>query len=142
MEPNKERIRLWSDALRSDEFEQGAGRLCVIVKDKPRYCCLGVACEVAIRNGLTLEKGSSISSCDCELCRSSDATNVTYNGQGSVLPERVREWYGLTSSPNLKDSLDEGRYHSAIEMNDQFKRTFAQIADAIEATYLREETDK
>ena len=42
----KEARQLWIDALRSGDYEQTRETLC----EDGRYCCLGVACEVAIQN--------------------------------------------------------------------------------------------
>ena len=52
MTPNKENIQKWVDGLLSGEYEQGRGKL----NKDGKFCCLGVACEVAIKNGLNLSK--------------------------------------------------------------------------------------
>jgi hypothetical protein len=50
---NKPAIRRWVDALRSGEFEQTQGQLGKVGQDGvKRYCCLGVACEVAAQEGV------------------------------------------------------------------------------------------
>jgi hypothetical protein len=41
----------WLAALRSGEYVQGSGLLRQTVGDTPKYCCLGVLCQVA---GLTI----------------------------------------------------------------------------------------
>jgi hypothetical protein len=38
-------IQLWIKALRSGRYQQGQGQL-KLAGTNPRYCCLGVACEV------------------------------------------------------------------------------------------------
>ncbi len=38
-----ENRRLWIEALRSGNYQQGTGRL----KLENRYCCLGVACDIS-----------------------------------------------------------------------------------------------
>lgn len=46
---NKEFVQKWIDALRSGKYIQGRGSLRIKKDDlfpKPRYCCLGVACEI------------------------------------------------------------------------------------------------
>lgn len=48
LKPNKTNIKLWLDALVSGEFEQG---LQYLRTSDNKYCCLGVACVVAARNG-------------------------------------------------------------------------------------------
>jgi hypothetical protein len=50
-----EKKALWVAALRSGEYEQGKNHLAVRQADGTfAFCCLGVACEVAIKNGLPL----------------------------------------------------------------------------------------
>lgn len=50
----------WVTALRSDEFPQARGLLHRLYDENGNeaegFCCLGVLCEVAIREGLTVEK--------------------------------------------------------------------------------------
>lgn len=46
----KELKQKWIDALRGGEYEQGYGAL----KDKDKYCCLGVLCQVG---GIKLNSG-------------------------------------------------------------------------------------
>lgn len=48
----KQHRKLWADALRSGEFLQGKGQL----TDGSRFCCLGVGCVVAKRNGVPVNK--------------------------------------------------------------------------------------
>src|SRR2546428_66571 len=45
----------WVDALLSGKYKQTEGVLCSVSdKGKLSFCCLGVACEVAIANGVKL----------------------------------------------------------------------------------------
>lgn len=46
-----ENARKWVEALRSGEFTQCSGKLCGYDGSRWCYCCLGVACEIASRNG-------------------------------------------------------------------------------------------
>ena len=41
----------WVDALRSGQYQQGFGRLHKQLSNKSYFCCLGVLCEVAIKEG-------------------------------------------------------------------------------------------
>lgn len=134
-QPNKENIAKWVQALRSGEFLQGKGRLCKIettADGQPlrRYCCLGVACEVAMENGVELPKMVS------------DGT-VSYGGSLGHLPIEVQRWLGIafedpqvTLSPN---GVDYPVKYGLVHVNDHLELTFAQIADAIEAKYLKDE---
>lgn len=42
----KKFIDKWLKALRSGQYEQTIHQLCLIDETGPRYCCLGVACEI------------------------------------------------------------------------------------------------
>jgi hypothetical protein len=83
------------------------------------YCCLGVGCETAIREGVITE----------------------YNYQGTTLPADVAEWltgdYGCMygSNPVIASfEIEDIDYQTitAIMANDELKMTFDQIADCIE----------
>lgn len=119
---NLEIMRLWSAALRSDEFEQGRGNLARTSHDgSTQHCCLGVLCELAIRAGVPLNV-------------TKDAYGVTYyDGSAGTPPVSVRKWAGLGSSILL--SLPRLGMRPAFELNDTYKMPFAEIADAIDATF-------
>lgn len=153
--PNKERLRLWSEALRSGEYLQTKDILRTTpvpgdtTADKFAYCCLGVACEVAIKNGLTLD--------------------FDPYEHFQTLPGPVAEWFGITSedgavnhseytdenddpvmeyNPSLasaeevgKDPLTypEGMWASAL--NDDEDWNFIQIADAVDRKWNLRDTD-
>jgi len=42
----------WVDALRSRKYKQGIGYLCRTEQGKPKWCCLGVLCDIMVRRGL------------------------------------------------------------------------------------------
>ncbi len=116
---NKERVWLWIEALRSGKFEQARDTL----REGNKYCCLGVACEVAIRNGLEL--------------RQDGLHSYSYDGKFSnlgTLPQSVVDWYGLpAASPQL------GQF-SATDRNDERKESFNEIAAHIEKEYFNEDS--
>jgi hypothetical protein len=128
VQPNKENIRKWIDALRGGEFEQGQKSL----RQGDKYCCLGVACEVSGLGSwgeeLVYPKGS-----------------IEYE-DGSVyfLPQKVSEWLGLSDDPEVTglDSdlsfVDDDGVTELTTLNDEAGWNFHQIADAIERTYLAE----
>lgn len=74
---NRDRIQLWLEALRSGEYRQVHGTL----GSEGGYCCLGVACEVAIKNGPVVN-------------RRLDGV-VSYDGSSNLLPNSVVDWFGL-----------------------------------------------
>lgn len=46
MELNREIVERWIAALESGNYEQGRHKLCGLTVHGPRYCCLGVLCEI------------------------------------------------------------------------------------------------
>jgi len=127
MEPNRENIKKWVDALLSDEYKQGGGALAQSVNDHIEYCCLGVACEVALANGIELIKAPV----------TNETHTIEYDAEGAVLPHKVQEWLGLSSDPIIEDT-SFGHPISAINANDSRNWTFRQIAEAITAKYLED----
>lgn len=124
--PNKERIQLLVDALRSGRYRQGRGTLAFYDKKqrKVQYCCLGVACEVARANGLNVPREKF-----GESYRYGD--NDRELPQISVMPNSVAEWYGLDPNPYLSAM-------TATQANDAMLLSFRQIANEFEKTYLND----
>lgn len=123
---------LWADALDSEEFVQGTGALAKWVgnpnRRQFRHCCLGVLCEVAVRNGLPLEI---------------EETNGgrMYNGFTAYLPDAVIEWAGMDTEthpeyPEVNPDTGEivGRTSFATA-NDSFGVTFPELAKVIRANW-------
>ena len=102
----------WVKALRSDEFEQGEGAL----RHGDKYCCLGVACELAIRDGVWLSV-------------TVDENNLyAYSGQTGTLPGDVRRWLDLeTVDGVLKDDSE-----TSLASTNDAGSPFSEIADIIE----------
>ena len=123
--PNKERIQLWIDALRSGEYTQIQGAL----RQPDGYCCLGVACDIY-----------------------HTVTGLGYWGVGAGphryaftqfsadLPPQVVQWFGLEASdPKLHLAEPEPPYDREqyiTNLNDILGKSFKEIADLIEAKYL------
>lgn len=125
---NRERVGLLVTALRSGDYEQGRGMLHNIPANT--WCCLGVACDVARRNGLDLKSENAHGS-------------ERFEGNGSDLPWMVRDWYEFSDSNPLL-SLRDGLCATAVSLNDATDRfgeesEFEGIADAFERTYLAPE---
>lgn len=98
----------WVAALRSGEYEQGAGAL---RSSSDRFCCLGVLCDLHAK-----ETGTEWDDCN-------------YLAYTTDLPPDVRAWVG-GFDPMTKLTI-EGR-KELPEMHNDGGRTFAQIAGAIE----------
>ena len=107
--------KLWTDALVSKDYEQTSGRL----RDDNGFCCLGVLCDVARKEGLGDWVGGP------------NNTQYAANGtcQSEVLPADVYRWAGL-DRPN-PDIRGDNRWDSLAGLNDA-GRTFEEIADIIE----------
>ena len=133
--------RLPEDAL-DDDIDPSRGE----------YCCLGIACEVAIAGGVELERTH-----DGEVPRVFYRERVTFSGDAEVLPLLVQQWFGLMErDPHLlipmkvREQLDDShkvhrtqldRVFVASVLNDDFFLDFEQIADCFEYTFLREDWD-
>jgi hypothetical protein len=118
---NLKRIRLWYEALRSGEFEQGTRQLAYFstASDRWKHCCLGVATAVAIRGDASLGQVQTTEWCHL-----------------GTMPNTVSEWYGIGAGgdPWLKLPYGAG-YDRAACMNDIRDYSFDQIADAIARTW-------
>lgn len=54
--PSKSHIQLFVDALRSGEYQQGNRVLGYTEGGVEKFCCLGVATEVAMKHGVKLQR--------------------------------------------------------------------------------------
>jgi len=116
---NKENFQLWINALRSNKFKQGKGFLQV----KDTYCCLGVACEIAIANGVQLTK---------QLVPDTD--HYMFGEEATHLPLKVQLWLGVNYNNVV---LDDGVV--ATHVNDVEHWSFEQIANALQKLVDEEE---
>lgn len=98
----------WVEALRSGKYEQGIGALC---KDG-RYCCLGVAVEVARDNGVA-----------CDEIRDTDES------LGGVFAT-VREWVGLA---DCAGDFSKSNFSTSLASVNDNGKSFAEIADIVES---------
>lgn len=113
----KEEIaRKWIEALRSEEYTQTVtGNLRIIDKDFTRYCCLGVLCVLAEKEGVKTDWEAF-----------------------DHPPLEVQEWSGLDNeNPRLQDPEDPENKVDAIHLNDIDEFSFPKIADWVETTYLK-----
>jgi hypothetical protein len=127
---NRERIALLVEALESDRFKQCRKVLEWTGEDGTvRQCCLGVACRVAMIHGLdvTVDLGSG----------DEDLSATYFDGESSVLPDSVRQWFGFEGHNPLLRMLN-GTELAATAVNDSYGWSFEMIADAFRRTYLDE----
>lgn len=145
MSVNKDNVRLWVDALRSGNYVQTPGVLHRLHSTRDThlvgYCCLGVACSVAIDNGVPIAEDISDGAIGT-FYWVDDGVRYT---KETELPVPVMEWLGLKSENPVVDVLDAEDYAdaqvTAIHMNDAEGSTFAEIADALERTYLKDDEE-
>jgi hypothetical protein len=79
------RRALLAEVLRSGAYQQTTRRLHNLVDNT--YCCLGVACELAIAvGGITLRRKPDEYEDSCE----------TFDGTATLPPDPVLDWYGFT----------------------------------------------
>lgn len=135
---NREAIQKWVNALRSGRFIQGRGALKrdVVSPCFPRseyYCCLGVACEVAIENGVYVEREMHD-----KFPTGGDQTteNWAYDGENYFLPPSVVKWLGLKSRNPFVDHVKFPNGCPLTIANDGELLSFEDIAEVIEKTFL------
>lgn len=129
----------WMAALRSGEYRQGTGAL--RNSQTGRYCCLGVLCEIAVKEGVI--PPSSV--------EPDDSSTRSFDGAAAMLPMSVIKWAGMryegeTRPPddsNLDDFEGSGRYgdgrgDTLVEANDSSRMDFEQIADLIQDEFVAE----
>lgn len=103
---------MWIEALESGKYKQGYGQL---EKDN-QFCCLGVLCQVAIQNGVKIER------------KIDDLTgNMVYDKNDSILPNVVANWANIDNAPYIDGAC-------AWNLNDSDKLTFAEIAKRLRET--------
>jgi hypothetical protein len=107
----------WVEALRSGKYKQGKAYL----RKGDKYCCLGVACELAIESGVKV------------LVDKIDNNTHYYNNKTKKLPREVTDWLGLKTDIGEFDRTEQYVYNNSLtNLNDNGK-TFNDIADIIES---------
>lgn len=119
--------KIWVQALRSGEYSQGRTRL----NRDGLYCCLGVLCELAVKEGVIPPGLPTISNGTEKVFAYGERAEV-----GLPPPEVVR-WAGMKSRTGYITSMDPAvpafinTNPSLAHLND-FGVPFSEIADAIE----------
>ncbi len=85
---NLEIKKLWVDALRSGEYKQGFGFL----EQGGKWCCYGVLCELAYRDGVGTKQASN-RSVRAETC-------TLYDGYSAFPSDSVLDWAGIEDRRN------------------------------------------
>ena len=116
----------WVAALCSGEYEQGRGFL----KHFGEYCCLGVLCDIAAKEGIvSVEEVSGTEE---------NPGVISYDGAWDVLPSSVVEWSGIvTNTGHIPSGVPTycGTFTNLAELNDLTKLNFDGLADVIEQRF-------
>jgi hypothetical protein len=118
---------LWVHELRDGGHEQGAGVLRRLEPDKanPEYCCLGILCEIAVREGV-IEPPVPGHEDHIE-------TVFYYGGEDTnLLPRVVMKWAGLYVDDPKVDAHSIGRDEVYLAGLNDAGVPFTEIAQLIE----------
>lgn len=114
----------WLAALRSGEFKQGQRALRAERDGETRYCCLGVLCDLAVKNGVIPEP---VQVDQFGYRRYSYGVHLA-EAATTVLPSSVQKWAGVSSHGHRDGAL------TLASVNDNGVR-FPEIADIIETEF-------
>jgi hypothetical protein len=122
----------WVDALRSGKYKQGQKALTVIAGDEELDCCLGVACKVAIENGLELETHTEFKSIGFGAEIVNKHLRFYDHSSYGTLPTKVAIWLGLSTNDGTYTL--PGNNNSCVLTSDNDSGVpFDQIAATIES---------
>lgn len=117
--------KLWARELKSGKWKQTKNVLHNV--DEDSYCCLGVACKLAIDAGVQLIEEQELDNMD-------GITMSFYNGKGLDLPQPVQEWLGLCSEVgNIKPAKNEPLFKATLAYKNDNGSSFEEIANLIES---------
>jgi hypothetical protein len=115
----KDRLRLWVEALRSGNYAQTMHKL----RDDDGFCCLGVMCDVFMR-----ETGQG----KWEDTAYRLVFELDSVAKESLPQAQVLEWFGFFEA-YTELPTDAGLCNiEFVTLNDDLKLSFGQIADLIE----------
>jgi hypothetical protein len=122
-EEQKERLRLWVSALRSGEYKQGSNRLRLEDPDTGEitWCCLGVACDIAQKNGAPVQLAGNPLVYQHPFVEKEflvdgyvtaeeilpDGT-LLHSSSHTYMPRAVLEWYGIPEGSWQGDPVVHG----------------------------------
>ena len=111
----EEARKLWVEALRSGEYQQGRNYLCT----ESRFCCLGVACDLFIKHERLLN------------VRTRETGVKEFNEEAMGLPCEVQQWLGLTGKEGVY--RDHEHLSRCLSAHNDSGKTFDEIASIIES---------
>lgn len=107
----------WISALRSGKYKQTKWRL----QTHEGYCCLGVLCDVAMKEGV-IDKENYVPP--------TKTSEANFDGSVVSLPHKVQEWAGLRT-PSGAWGIGKATEHLTY-LNDNADKSFSEIADVLE----------
>lgn len=116
----------WVEALRSGEYKQGKG----VLEQEGKFCCLGVLCDLAVKNGVQVEVGTKLSAME--------QARTTYDGAGDMPPKSVVDWafpgndWDNWSKDNVWNVTPD---HHLPTLNDAKGWSFEDIARLVEQKF-------
>lgn len=117
----------WLAALRSGEYAQTIGMLHSLsgVADvSAGYCCLGVACEVAIADGVVMTRETHTTD--------EDGTVERFNSHTGTAPDALQVWmFGADLSRDEQYAVSQ-TLQRLMRMNDVEHASLDEIADWVE----------
>jgi hypothetical protein len=120
--------QMWVDALRSGDYKQGTRRLHYLDSaGEERFCCLGVLCDLAVKNGVSVEV--HVNEFDSTKMPGTRRRKWYYDDDCVRLPQDVIEWTGHTTL-NASEVMNE-----LIILNDAVRKPFDQIAKFIDENF-------
>lgn len=117
----------WVAALRSGEYTKGTSRLHAVVNGADQFCVMGVLCDIARKQGITVIT-HSVDLGDGIIAKA-------YGNYFTQLPPAVMNWAELELPTPLIDSIDDdGIRHviSLAQLNDALMMSFSELAELIE----------
>lgn len=137
---NKNNMLAWAEALESGDYKQGHGALCAVDSDGvARFCCLGVATEVAMANGVALERVDAL-----DVSGYRPTGEVEKAAETAHLPDLAMEWLGSEQiNPVIGYSVcglgtcedPTCQKITATRANDNMVLSFGQIAAMLRKFY-------
>jgi len=130
--------RRWTAALRSGEYAQGSGQLLFEQADSGarQYCCLGVLCDLAARDGVVEgpvpheDLGGGVQMAFVGASRWDGSPGVEL--ADVVLPHAVADWAGIEGAdPWIVVGTDPAERERLSSLNDE-GADFLEIADIID----------
>lgn len=126
----------WVAALRSGEYRQG---ICFLKRDTPAkvpptFCCLGVLCDLAEKEGVIKWEMFTWCGADTWYATAVDSVGeiIASDRHSEVLPSCVMRWAGLDSEDPALNVSNFNRNTRVSLINDRDRLGFAAIADLIE----------